>query len=140
MELMYGIENNSNKFLQWDPAKDEEIFGNADKTLIERFREYHEQNPGIYWMFFEKALIVLNSGRARYSAWIIFNVIRWELNINTVGDDFKVNNDFIALYTRLLIFHHPIFKDFFELRGMKSHRVQMSSEQRKRVLAGTVAK
>ena len=128
---------NSNKFLQWDPAEDETIFKNADKRLVERFRFHHNMNPQVYWLFFEKALIVLNSGRKRYSAWIIFNVIRWELNLQTVDDDFKINNDFIALYTRLLIWHHPIFDGFFELRGMKSNRVQLSPEQIKRRLAKT---
>jgi hypothetical protein len=54
-----------------------------------------------------------------------------------VDDDFKINNDFIALYTRLLIWHHPVFDGFFEIRGMKRQRVQLSQEQVKRRLNKT---
>jgi hypothetical protein len=67
---MYGNENNSNKDLQWDPADNDKIFENADPTLVARFQEHHNKNPQVYWLFFEKALIVLDSGRERYSAWI----------------------------------------------------------------------
>lgn len=124
----------SNHNIKWSDDKEVEIFGGADPKLISRFKRFHEKNPQVYAMFFEKALTIWGTGRRRYSQWRICHAITWDMDIKTTGDSFVINNDFIACYARLLIWHHPvIFKGFFELRTMKPYRVEMSSEERKRL-------
>lgn len=108
------------------------IFDDIDKGLLARFKEYHLQNPTVYAEFKANALEMAKTGRKKYSAWTIVNKIRWDHDVKTTGDVFAINNDFIALYARLLIHHHPEFKDFFELRTMKASGRRNSAEERYR--------
>lgn len=125
----------SNHNIKWTDLQESEIFGNADKALIARFKKFHEENPAVYAMFFEKALMIWGSGRKKYSQWRIAHAITWDMDIKTTGSVFVINNDFIACYARLLIWHHPMpFKDFFELRTMKTHRKGVSQEETRRTL------
>ena len=113
-------------------ARAADLFGDADPELLARFKEFHNANPVVYDLFREKALQMLLTGRGKYSAWVIIQVIRWESDLRTKGDLFKVNNDFIALYARLLIYRDRAFEDFFEIRQMKPKRRKISREEGRR--------
>lgn len=105
------------------------VFANIDKNLLKRFKAYHLKHPEIYLQFREMALQIRNTGKTKYSAWTIINVIRW--NYDLMNDEvFKINNDFIALYARLFIHHNPHFEGFFELRTMKPFNRRQSNEER----------
>ncbi len=96
------------------------VFENIDPSLLAKFREFHSANPHIYREFRENALILKNSGRLKSSAWLIINKMRWDFEISTNSNtEFKISNDFIALYSRLLIFRDPSFLGFFTLKPMK---------------------
>ena len=114
-------------------ARADTLFGEADPDLLARFKTFHLANPSVYETFRDKAEMMLRTGRKKYSAWVIVQVIRWESDLRTMGDVFKVNNDFIALYARLLIWREPRFEDFFELRQMKPKRRKISREEHSRV-------
>ncbi len=44
--------------------------------------------------------------------------------------DFKISNDYVALYTRLMAYYHPEFKDFFTFKKMKaSGRVRPNQDR-----------
>jgi hypothetical protein len=109
------------------------IFGHTDKKLLERFRAFHDENPKVYDEFKDFALQMAKTGRKKYSAWTIVNRIRWERDLESIGSVFKINNDFIALYARLLIYHLPEMEEFFELRTMKAFDRRTSDEERYRV-------
>jgi hypothetical protein len=98
------------------------LFSQADPRLLLRFIQYHEENPQVYQTFKDYAQRIKATGRGQYSGWVICQVIRWERDVQTRGDVFKLNNDFIALYSRLLIAERPEFADFLELREMKPVR------------------
>ena len=113
---------------------DEEFSHYPDETL-ERFKEFHSQNPDVYQGFKNLAFEMKNTGRTRYSAQAIIYVLRWESDLKTTGDVFKINNDFTSIYSRLMCHHYPEFRNFFELRvmpnkGMKSPE-QLIREMRK---------
>lgn len=57
-------------------------------------------------------------GRRKISHWLIINRIRWEVNIVTTGEDFKISNDYIAFYARLWKARHPAHKDLFNIKRM----------------------
>lgn len=97
-----------------------EIFQNIDVNLLAKFKAYHSKNPGIYQKFKEYTLMLSKTGRKRYSAWCIINKIRWDHDISTTGIEFKISNDFIALYARLFVYHNPEFKEFFSMKRMKA--------------------
>ena len=98
----------------------ERLFGDVNKDLLARFKEFHTANPNIYELFKKYAIEARKSGRKRFSHWMIINRIRWYTNVETQGDDFKINNDFIAIYARLLVWQMPEFDGFFMLRQCQS--------------------
>ena len=109
---------------------DRDYFEGIDKGLLERFEEYHLKNPRIYTDFCILARSMKAAGRKKYSAWIIVNTIRWDHDIKMLGDVFKINNDFIALYARKAMNEIPALRGFFEVRHMKAFRRSISHDQR----------
>ena len=69
-------------------------------SLIERFQRWDENNPEVYELFKRFTFEAIAAGRKKSSAWLIVNRIRWETSVVTKGEDFKISNDFIALYSR----------------------------------------
>ena len=112
----------------------DELFKDYPSVVLERFRQWHSENPQIYQQFKKLAYEMLSTGRKRYSARTIIEVMRWHYDLNTRGDTFEINDNFTPIYVRLLIYHHPEFNDFFELRTVRS-RGMFSQEQRRREAA-----
>jgi hypothetical protein len=92
---------------------------NADQNAVERFLQYNEKNPHVYELFKKYSLEAKNAGRKRFSVWLIANRIRWYTNIETTGKDFKINNDYLAFYSRLLIAENPDLDGLFLMKKMK---------------------
>jgi hypothetical protein len=57
------------------------------------------------------------SGRRKYSARTIFEVMRWDYDVKTNSDEFKISNDFIPIYVRLLVNEDESYRSFFSLKG-----------------------
>ena len=58
--------------------------------------------------------------RGSISADALLHRIRWEVAVNTTGDDFKINNDFAALYARKFREQYPEHAGFFETRERRA--------------------
>ena len=91
------------------------------KSFAERKQDWwnwHCANPEV-WLYFERfSLEAINKGRTRISHWLIMNRIRWEVNIVTTGEDFKISNDYIAFYARLWNARYPQHKNLFTIKKM----------------------
>lgn len=109
-----------------------EVFSGVDSNLVAKFAIYHHENPQIFAEFIALAFEMKETGVSKYSAWTIVNKIRWDHDLATQGAQFKINNDFIALYARLAIYRYPSLANFFELRSMKASDRRDSSEERYR--------
>ena len=92
---------------------DEEI------TLMNRFNNFNRDNPEVYELFKRFTFQAINKGHTKLSAWMIANRIRWETQIETVNDDYKISNDYIALYSRKFMKDHPEHDGFFKTKLMK---------------------
>ena len=99
-------------------------FGNTDPDLLNDFREYHSKNPILFDKFLEYTEQAYTSGRKRFSIWMIANRIRWYSTVETSGAEFKVSNDYLALYARLLMYLYPKYDGFFITKVMKTNRVK----------------
>lgn len=92
-----------------------------EKTFQERKKEWwawHKQNP-LVWEYFEQfSLEAVARGRTQVSHWLIVNRIRWEISIITTGEDFKINNNYIAFYARYWNAMHPEHKNLFNIKKM----------------------
>jgi hypothetical protein len=107
------------------------MFSGYPVSVLRRFNEWHGANPHVYQQFKTLAFQMLKTGRQRYSARTIIEVMRWHYDLETTGDVFELNDNFTPIYVRLLIHHHPEFTNFFELREVRSRGV-FSDEQRRR--------
>jgi len=94
------------------------------KTIAEKFEEYHRDNPHVFRLFKQYSEQALDRGYTKFSAKAVFERLRWHYQMETVGDDFKLNNNYTAYYARLLMQSDIRFQNFFELRergGRVSH-------------------
>jgi hypothetical protein len=80
---------------------------------------WHKENPEFYELFKKFTFQAIRKGHRNLSAWLIVNRIRWETMIVTTGNEYKISNDFIALYARLFMHEYPDYKGFFRTKPMK---------------------
>lgn len=90
------------------------------QTIQEKFEAFHALNPWVY-----RALVRLTAdwvarGRTRIGMKMLTEVLRWEYGRQTVGDEFKINNNFTSRYVRLLVSEHPEFADAFHTRELRA--------------------
>jgi hypothetical protein len=90
-----------------------------DSSLLIKWQRWHKENPEFYELFSRFTKEAISNGHTKLSAWLIINRIRWETSIVTKGDDYKISNDFIALYSRLFMPDNPQYAGFFRTRPMK---------------------
>lgn len=89
-------------------------------TLTDKFNQYHKNNPQVYELFKRFTFMAIKRGHNRLSAWMIANRIRWETSIETFSvDEYKISNDYIALYARMFMQDHPQYNGFFKTKEMK---------------------
>lgn len=93
------------------------LFNDQETEAYKRFKKYHDENPQIYEFFKRYALKAIERGFKHLSAEWVFNVCRWETPIGASGDDFKINNDYKPLYSRLFMREYPQYEDFFRKRN-----------------------
>jgi hypothetical protein len=90
-----------------------------------KFVEYHKENPQIYQAFKRIANEAIGKGHKNLSAEFIFNVIRWQTGVEANGDEFKVNNNYKAFYSRLFMEEYPEYNDFFRTRKSNADEVSV---------------
>ena len=93
------------------------LFSRFSTKTIEDFKKFHTENPQVYIEFRRLSHAMKNTGRKKYSVDAIIHVVRWNLNIQTTGKTFKINNNIRSIYGRLLAYYEPEFLDFFEFRN-----------------------
>lgn len=125
----------SKRFVSDVDYRREFLFGDCDRSLLDRFRKFDLENPDVYSKFVGLSTTMAKKGRTAYSAWAIINKIRWDHDIETEGDVFKISNDFIGLYARKLILNQPAMLVFFDIKPMKRER-STSAERKARIDSG----
>ena len=89
------------------------------KHIERKFEVYHLENPHVYDLFIKFATQAKESGRKQYSSKSIFERLRWHVDIETVGEMFKLNNNYTAYYARKIMQDRPEFSNFFRIRELK---------------------
>ena len=90
------------------------------QRYYEAFLKFHGQNPRVWGLFEEFALECVRKGFKHYSADAIMHRVRWETDVVTEGDTFKVNNNYVTYYARMFHTNHPEHSTFFKLRELTS--------------------
>lgn len=89
-------------------------------NIQENFERFHRENPHVYKLFEDYSYQALRRGYKKFSAKAVFERLRWYIKMETVGEDFKLNNNYTAHYARKLMRENPEFAGFFDLRERKS--------------------
>lgn len=90
------------------------------RTIEERFESFHKLNPKVFDALVDLAMRAKAAGRKQYGIAGLFEIMRWNYMIETHGDEFKLNNDYRALYARKLMVEVPALKGFFKIRVRRS--------------------
>lgn len=106
----------------FDSLKDHELFKDLKPSKVEEFFRFHSENPHVFELIEKFSSTLIDSGRARYGMRAVIERVRWHVNVETVGDEFKINNNHAAGYARLLIIKRPEFATFFSLRRASCER------------------
>mgnify|MGYP006189426609 CR=1 FL=1 len=84
------------------------VDGGDRSTMTERFEAFHRANPGFYDTLVGLARrYLLRTGSGKVGAQRLIEIARWDHEIQTASADFKVNNDFAAFYSRLIMLLEP---------------------------------
>lgn len=93
------------------------LFGMLKPHIVKNFWQYHQNNPHVFELFLKYARQLKVAGREHYGTKAIIERVRWHLTVETVGDDFKLNNNYTSCYARLLTINYPgEFDHFFQFR------------------------
>jgi len=99
----------------------EPVFSTRADEIERAAQDYVLDNPHVWRHFVRFARQAARSGRKHYSARAIFHRIRWHLEVEVEGDhEFKINNNFSAVFARWFHRTHPQHDGFFRLRARVS--------------------
>ena len=91
---------------------------------IERdFWIFHHENPHVYRKLVHLALQLKRRGWKHYGIGALFEVVRFHHALETTDPNFKLNHNYRALYSRLIMKEHEfLLGDFFEIRVRKCEK------------------
>ncbi len=90
------------------------------------FNDFHAQHPEIYVQLVRLARSWKANGSQKLGIATLFEVLRWNSHMNPAKDGgYKLNNNYRALYARLIMNKEPDLAGLFELRERTAelHRV-----------------
>lgn len=79
-------------------------------------RRFVKLNPEVWDLFLKFTFQLLARGRKHYSSDAVLHRIRWYTDVETSGDEFKVNNNFSAVFARWFHDAYPEHDGFFRTR------------------------
>lgn len=89
-------------------------------TIAERFAIFHQQNPHVADTLELLAEQWFRAGHTRVGIKALYERARWESGVTTAGDVWRLNNDWTAHYSRLLLARRPEWADRIHLRELRS--------------------
>jgi hypothetical protein len=92
-------------------------------TIEQKFKNFHAANPHVYAKVRELAFTVKARGDRRFGMKAVFEQLRWLSAFDTTNDLFKLNNDFTAYYTRLLLKDEPELRAVFTTRRSQADSI-----------------
>jgi len=85
-------------------------------SIGDAFRVFHAENPHVYAELRAGALRLHHAGWKHFGIARLYEGLRYQRALETTAKDWKLDNNFRALYARLLMEQEPELEGFFELR------------------------
>ena len=90
----------------------------GEGAFAAKFVEYHNKNPHIFDEYCRLTNQAIERGHKHIGSQMILEVMRWKTRVS--GDDeFKINNNFGAYYSRMFEAKYPQHKGFFRKRALR---------------------
>jgi hypothetical protein len=83
------------------------------------FWVFHEANPEVYRLCVQLAGEALAVGRRKIGMKMVWERARWDFYVRTTDDTYKLNNNYTALYARLIMKQEPDLAGVFDVRVRK---------------------
>ena len=82
---------------------------------------FHHANPHVYLTIVELAREAKNNrGYTKWGMQGVLEVLRWNAEFTTLAPfDYKLNNNFRSIYSRVIMANEPDLAGFFEIRNAK---------------------
>ena len=95
-------------------------------TLEDKFTVFNQENPKVYELFKDFALRAIKTALARnqkyLSADMIMHRIRWETLVETTDDTYRINNNWVANYSRMFQKEFAEYSHFFKNRKTQTEK------------------
>jgi hydrogenase maturation factor len=91
------------------------------------FQQFHVENPEVYRQLVRLARQWKAAGKAKLGIKTLFEKLRWEWHVSGIADSegYKLNNNYTALYARMIMDREADLKGLFETRSLASERAPM---------------
>ena len=101
-----------------------DLFGYAAtpalSAIFAAYKKWDEANPHFYPLFIRFATQLAQRGYRNISSKLLFERIRWESMIRTVGEEWKLNNNYTPIYARRFMRDYPQHDGLFRLRELRA--------------------
>lgn len=91
-----------------------------EATIDERCDAFIAANPHVWRTFVSLCLDMKRRGLRQWSSKAAFEVMRYMATLQSIGENFKLPNDYTSRFARRAIREHPELAGFFELRGLRT--------------------
>lgn len=97
------------------------VFREGEHRLRDNFERFHMENPKVY----DTLVMLARRWRGRKGPLatcgigMLFEVARWYLDLETVGEPLKLNNNYRAFYARLIMGREPGLAGIFSTRRQR---------------------
>ncbi len=87
--------------------------------MRKQFLEFHENNPHVLKRIIGMTHELKDEGHSKVGMQMIFEVLRWQAMLRTIANDYKLNNDYAAFYSRLIMETNPDLDGIYMIRKSK---------------------
>jgi len=94
------------------------VEGLSKMPTREAYAAFNKANPWVVRELEKIAWEMIKHGRKKIGMRAVIEIFRWETRRHTISKDFKINNNFCALYARDILARNPHWGQVFELRKM----------------------
>ncbi len=96
------------------------VQGDGAGTIQERFEEFHRLNPHVYRILCRLARNMRRAGHSHYGMKTLWETMRYHSSAATLGEGYRLNNNFTSRHARLIMDQEPDLAGFFEVRELKA--------------------
>lgn len=89
-------------------------------SIREDFELFDSENPQVYELFKHFAFEAIRAGKKTLSSYLIIERIRWETEVVTRDEPFKVNNNYRPDYARKFMKDFPEHGGIFRTRQLRA--------------------